>query len=152
MGKKRRTCEWMRKKGSRIKKWCKYKNTQSGCPKSCQQCSAPTTGQQCMDSPNHKKFKMGKKQRTCKWMSKKVFRIKKYCKYNKIQSGCPKSCDQQCSAPTTGQCKDSPNHKKFKMGKKQRTCKWMSKKVFRIKKWCKKKSIQSGCPKSCDQC
>ena len=63
--------------------------------------SAPTGPQalpspRCMDSPNSKKFNFGKKRRNCKWMRKRETRIKKWCQYKYIQSGCPKSCDH-CS-------------------------------------------------------
>ena len=57
--------------------------------------------------------------------------------------------------PTTApimECQDSPNHQKFQMGKKRRSCKWMTQRGFRVTKFCKEKHIQLGCPKSCYQC
>jgi M6 family metalloprotease-like protein len=111
---------------------------------------APVSGPPTVCADNEGKFKVGRKNRTCKWVGKKPGR----CNNPNLSKECPVTC-KLCDLPPTISPVSGPptacsdNEETFKVGKTNRTCEWAAKKP---KKRCNKAVVSKECPVTCGSC
>jgi len=100
----------------------------------------------CINNPD---FKIqNKEKKTCAWLMLRKSRQKKYCEKIPVRTSCPISCGLCCA--------DSDTFKFIldnKEKKKKKKCNWLGKgNGSRVRKYCKKNKVKTGCAESCDNC
>jgi hypothetical protein len=105
----------------------------------------PTDEEECADNPSF----LLKRKFSCEWISKKEGRVKKHCQKRAVKNNCAETCGQ-CPTDENDEeeCLDNPSF----LLKGKFSCDWISKKQFRIKKYCQKRAVENNCPETCGQC
>lgn len=121
---------------------CNQESVRNSCMYTCGSC--------CADDATFS-FNDSEKKRKCAWLTRvnKAQRIAKFCKRNRVQKGCPESCNL-CPAPVQN-CGNSKTFE-YVSGTTKRSCTNIRLEEGRRASLCLKDDVKEACPQTCGVC